>query len=72
MQIVIAENGDGALAQAADEAQHFERFRAAVHKVADDPQRVTRRIECDPLEERPQLVIAALDIADGVGSHRAG
>ena len=69
MQIVIAEHGHRALAQAAHEAQRLERLRAAIDEIADEPQRVRRRIEAQRVEEPAQLVVAALNVADGVGAH---
>lgn len=63
IEIVIAENGDGALAQAADEAQRLERLRTAIDEIADEPERVVRGIELETVEQAPELIVAALDVA---------
>ena len=72
MQIVIAEHRHGALPQAAHEAQRFDRLRPAVDQIADEPQRVVRRIEAQRVDDSSQLVVAALDVADGVDAHVPG
>ena len=68
--VVVAERAHRAVAQAAEEAQRLERPRAAVDQVADAPQRVAAAVEADPLQQRLQLVQAALDVAHGVHRHR--
>ena len=75
MQIVVAEHGNGARAQAFDETQHRQRMRPAVYQVADQPQTVACRIERAFVEQAAQRRIATLHIADCVNGHdvrRAG
>jgi hypothetical protein len=67
MQIVVAEHHDGALAQIAHEAQDRERRRTPVDEVADEPQPVAGALEPAELEQRLQLLQAALYVADRVG-----
>ena len=69
VEIVVAEDGQGRRAERAEEAQRFERVRAAIDQVADHPQPVTRRVEVTQGEQALQRVVAALDVADGVGGH---
>ena len=42
MEIVVAEDGDGRVAERHHLAQHGERLRAAVDEIADEPQAVAR------------------------------
>jgi len=69
MQIMIAQDGDRPAAEAFDEAQNLLRVRTAVDQIADEPQAVARLIETDLVEQFPQWIVAALQIAYRVGSH---
>jgi hypothetical protein len=70
IEIVVAEHGHRPLAQAARVTQRLERLRPAVHEIADEPKRVVRGIEGNRVEQPAQLVVTALDVADGVSAHR--
>ena len=70
VEIVVAENRYRAIAQTARVTQRLERLRPAVHEIADEPQRVVRGVERERIEKPAKLVVAALDVADGVGAHR--
>ena len=52
------------------QAQGFQRLSAAVDQVAAEPEPIARRVEADLFEQALQRVVAALHIADGVGSHQ--
>jgi hypothetical protein len=69
VQVVIAEHRDRPRSKLAHEAQHLERFRTAVHQVADEPQPVGAG-EPDLAQQQLQLVEAPLHIADRVRRHR--
>jgi hypothetical protein len=64
MQIVVTEHHDGVLAERTHETQHGQGVRAAVHEIAHEPQAIAVRRESDALQERPQLVVATLNVAD--------
>src|SRR3954463_15969205 len=70
VQIMVAEHYDRAIAKRAHEAQDFERFRPAVDEIADKPQAVG---VAEPylIEQRAQLIEAALHVADREGRHRS-
>ena len=68
VQVVIAEHGDRARAEAFHEAQHRQRMRAAVDEIADQPQAVARRIEAALVEQTAQRRVTALDVTDCVSS----
>ena len=70
VQVVVAEYRDRARPEAANEAQHFERFRPAVDQVAHEPEPVRVLSEADLVQERLQLVEAALHVADRISRHR--
>jgi hypothetical protein len=69
MQVVIAENGDRRFAEATYEAEYFERLRAPVDEVSDEPESVSVSIEVKSGEQLFELDKAALHVADGVGWH---
>ena len=71
IEIVISEYGDSCFTEAAQKAQRLERLRSAAHEIAHDPQGVVRWIESYSIEEHTELIVTALDIADGVGTHVA-
>ena len=50
VEIVIAEYGLGRVAKRLDQTQRFQRFRATVDQVADQPQAIDDRIEGAALE----------------------
>jgi len=70
MEIVIAEHRDGCIAERFHVAQAIGRPRPAIHEVADEPQLVARRIECDLIDEPAQRLEAALQVSDRVGGQR--
>ena len=63
---MIAEHDDRVVAKRANVAQHLERLRPAIDEIAYEPQLIAIRRELQPLDERAQLCIAALDIANRV------
>jgi hypothetical protein len=69
VQVVIPEYHTGRRAKGFDEAQHFQRRRPPIHEIADEPQAVGRRIEADIVEQAPQRIETALQVADCIGSH---
>ena len=69
MQVVIAEHGDGGIAERDHLAQHGERIRTAIDEIADQPQPVARRREADQRQQIAELGMAALDVADRVKRH---
>jgi hypothetical protein len=64
VQVVVAEHHDGLLAEGLDVAQHRQRLRAAVDQIADQPERVGEWVEADAIQQRAELVVATLDVAD--------
>jgi len=66
VQVVVAEHGDGALAQGLHEAQALEGIGAAVDEVAHEPEAIARGIEARLVEQPLQRPEAALEIADRV------
>ncbi len=66
---MVTEDHDRIVPERAHETQRLERLRAAIHQVADEPQPVAIGGEPYPGEERPQLITAALDVADGIAAH---
>ncbi len=69
VQVVIAQDGDGAVAQRPDEAQHFQRIRPAIDQVTHQPEFVVRRIKTHGFQQLPEFSSAPLYVADGVGRH---
>ena len=69
VEIVVAEDGDGGIAQRLHFAQHRERLGAAVDEIADEPETVALRCEADEREQLAELRVAALDVADRVVAH---
>ena len=69
VEVVVAEHGDGGVAQRHHLAQHGERAGAAVDEIADEPQPVVARREADEVEQLAELRVAALDVADRVERH---
>ncbi len=45
VQVVVSKDGDRPSAQVAHEPEHLQRFRAAIDKVADEPQAVALFVE---------------------------
>ena len=68
VQIVVAEHHDRAISEVAYEAQGRERTRAAIDQISDEPQPVPAPVEAANLEQRPQFVEAALNVAYCVGA----
>ena len=70
---MIAEHDDRGAAEGFHEAQHVERARAAVDEIADEPELVRGGVDFQDVEQPGELVVAALDVTDGVDGHpRAG
>ena len=69
VQVVVAEHGAGPVAEIGDEPQHVERARAPVDEVPHEPEAVAPGIEAALAKQRPQLAVAALDVADRVRGH---
>src|SRR5262249_16591811 len=53
-----------------DEAQRLERLAASIDQVADQPEPVRGRVVVDLVEQAAELVVATLQVADGVGRHQ--
>ncbi|MNY23893.1 hypothetical protein D3C86_1575770 [compost metagenome] len=70
VQVVIAEHAGHRFAHGKQEAQGFQRLRAAVDQIADQPQVVASRIEGHPIEQALERLQAALDVADGIQRHQ--
>jgi hypothetical protein len=68
-EIVIAEHRDGAASQTLHKPHDRERLRATIDEIANEPQGVACGFEPDPVQQPQQLIMAALNIADGVGTH---
>ena len=71
VQVVIAENDDGAIAEAPRPPQHPWRVGSAIDEVTGEPDAIPRAIERGHLEEALQRPVAALDVAYSVRRHRA-
>ena len=69
VQVVIAEHGDGGVAERVHLAQHGERIRAAIDEIADEPQPIARRREADQRQQLAELGMATLDVADRIKRH---
>ena len=69
VQVVIAEHRHRGVAERHDLAQHAERVGSAIDEVADEPQPVLARRKADQLQQRAELGVAALDVADRVEAH---
>jgi hypothetical protein len=67
MQVVVAEHGHRAVAQALHEAQAAQRIGTAVDEIADEPETVAGGVESDPAQQRLERREAALQVADRVG-----
>ena len=66
---MVAQHGDGSLAQIAHETQGFQRTRPAIDQIADQPQPVDSGIEMTCFEQTQERAEAALDVANRVGGH---
>lgn len=69
MQVVVPEYHASRRTEGFDEAQHIQRRRPAIHKVANKPQAVGGRIEADIVKQAPQRIETALQVANCIGSH---
>jgi len=69
-QVVVAQDYDRVCGERANQPQGFQRLTAAIDQIAAEPERVLGRIELEFFEESLKCVVAALDIADGVGCHQ--
>src|SRR5690606_30466150 len=57
------------IAERTHEAQHLERARSAIDEIADEPEAIALGRISAALEQRAQLVVAALNVADGDARH---
>ena len=62
VQVMIAQNGDRAVAEGADEAQDAERIRTTIHQIAHQQQAIGSRLEAD---ERVARILLVLDVILG-------
>src|SRR6266702_7146378 len=69
VQIMVAEYDDCVVAQRTYKPQHLQRGRSAVHQVADKVDLVAIGREGQAAEECLQLIVATLDVADGIAGH---
>ena len=69
VQVVIAENGDGAVAQRFDQAQHLQRIRPAIDQIAHQPESVLRGIETYLLQQLLKLDVTTLNVAYCIDRH---
>ncbi len=66
VQIVIAEDDRGGIAQSANPAQDFERIGAAIDQVADEPDGISIGGEFQGTEQCAEFRVASLHISDRV------
>ena len=69
VQIVVAENHAGVVAECAHETQHAERIGPTVDEVADEPELVAVSRKSRRLQQVAQFVEAALEVADRYPRH---
>ena len=69
VEVVVAEDDDGVLVQIAREPQNFERVRAAIHDVADEPKMIVRSVEINAGEKPLERDKTSLYVSDDVGGH---
>src|SRR5690606_5270435 len=67
---MVAQHGGHRVANGIQEAQGFQRLRAAVDQVADQPQVVLGWIEVDPFQQAFQWLQATLHVTDGIQGHQ--
>ena len=68
MKVVVAQDADGGVTQAAHEAQQAQGVRPAIDQIARKPEAIDGGIEVDAIQEAQQVIEAALDIANGIGA----
>ena len=69
VQIVIAQHAGQGIAHGVEKTQGFQRLRATVDQVADQPQTILGGVEGHFLKQALQRLQAALQVADGVDGH---
>ena len=69
-EVVIAQRDHARLAQLVDQSQRRQRLAATIDQVAAEPQPILRRVEAQLFEQSLQFGVAALHVADSVGSHQ--
>ena len=69
VQVVVAEHGDGAVAQPFDKTQGIEGVRAAGDQIAAEPEHVLVGIERGKIQQTAQVVVTALDVTDKTVRH---
>ena len=69
MQIVIAKHAVRRVAEALHKTQHPQRLRPAIDKITGKPEVIALRIKRYFSQQRQQLVVAALHVANGVNRH---
>ena len=68
-EVQVPEHDGRGLAEGPHGAQRRERGGAAVHEVAGEPEPVAARVEADPVEQREEFRVAALQVADRPERH---
>jgi hypothetical protein len=69
-EVMVAEDYGGVRRQRMHQPQGLERLPAPVDQVAAEPQPVRGRVEANPFEQPLQRLVAALQVAYGVGGHQ--
>ena len=69
VQVVIAQNGDGAVAQRFDQTQHLQRIRPAIDQIAHQPEPVLRGVETYLLQQLLKLNVTSLNVAYCIDRH---
>ncbi len=72
VDVVVAKDHGGLVAERADQPQRVEGARAPVHQVADEPELVPVGLDPQARDQAFELVAAALDVTDGVDRHALG
>ncbi|MCY1188485.1 hypothetical protein D3C76_1474780 [compost metagenome] len=66
---MIAQYTDQSVAYRIQEAQGGQRFRATIHKIANQPEAILRRIEMYALQQAFEWLQATLQVADCIHRH---
>ena len=69
VQIVITEHHDGRIPHRHHSAHNADVVRPSIDEIAQQPQAVPADLKIDPIEEPGKLLVAALDVANGIGGH---
>ena len=71
VQIVITEHTLRCVAEIFYKTQYLQGLRPAIDQIADKPEPVCGRIKRNALQQRKQLIVAALHVTKGVNRHVA-